>query len=67
MIRLERCPAGDRVREYVQLPLELAREVSRHGLEEGIRRFVAGLEEGSPCLSNSIARFATTLLVTWVC
>ncbi|HUP00161.1 MAG TPA: hypothetical protein VM737_01355 [Gemmatimonadota bacterium] len=39
-----RCPAGDRAREYVHLPLELARQVSRHGLEDGIRRFVRGLD-----------------------
>lgn len=43
---LPRCPAGDQATDYIVLPLDLAREVSRHGLEWGIRRFVAGLASG---------------------
>jgi hypothetical protein len=43
---LPRCPAGDQATAYIVLPLDLAREVSRHGLEWGIRRFVAGLTSG---------------------
>ncbi len=39
-----RCPSGVGVAEYLVLPLSLVREVDRHGLEEGIRRFVEGLE-----------------------
>ena len=41
---VRRCPAGERAPDYVLLPLDLAREVARHGLEEGIRRFVSGLD-----------------------
>jgi hypothetical protein len=35
-----RCPAAHRVHEYIELPLEVARLVERHGLEDGIARFV---------------------------
>jgi hypothetical protein len=35
-----RCPATHRVHEYIELPLEVARLVERHGLENGIARFV---------------------------
>jgi hypothetical protein len=35
-----RCPAPHRIREYIELPLEVARLVERHGLEGGIVRFV---------------------------
>jgi hypothetical protein len=35
-----RCPAPHRVHEYIELPLEVARLVERHGLEGGIARFV---------------------------
>lgn len=35
-----RCPATHRVHEYIELPLEVARLVERHGLESGIARFV---------------------------
>jgi hypothetical protein len=40
-----RCPAARQVTEYILLPRELARDVARHGLEEGIRGFVAGLAD----------------------
>jgi hypothetical protein len=43
-----RCPTARQVTEYMLLPGELAREVARHGLEEGIRRFVAGLADSNP-------------------
>jgi hypothetical protein len=43
-----RCPAARQVTEYILLPRELARDVARHGLEEGIRRFVAGLADPRP-------------------
>ena len=43
-----RCPAARQVTEYMLLPGELAHEVARHGLEEGIRRFVAGLAASNP-------------------
>lgn len=43
-----RCPAADRALEYVHQPRDLARHVSRHGLEEGIRRFVTGLAAPPP-------------------
>ena len=35
-----RCPAPHRVNEYIELPLEVAHLVERHGLEGGIARFV---------------------------
>lgn len=35
-----RCPAAHRVHEYIDLPLEVARMVERHGLEGGIAMFV---------------------------
>ncbi len=35
-----RCPAAHRLHEYIELPLEVARLVERHGLEGGIARFV---------------------------
>lgn len=35
-----RCPAAHRVHEYIELPLEVARLVERHGLEGGIVSFV---------------------------
>lgn len=41
-----RCPRRSQVEEYILLPRELARRVERHGLEEGIRRFVAEVGEG---------------------
>lgn len=43
---VERCPAPDRVQQYVLEPLVLARIVARHGLEEGIRRYVESLSPG---------------------
>lgn len=50
---IPRCPRPERATDYVLLPLELTEEVARHGLEEGIRRFVRGL--GTPSLAG--ARF----------
>jgi hypothetical protein len=44
---IPRCPRPERATDYVLLPLELTEEVARHGLEEGIRRFVRGLETPS--------------------
>lgn len=41
-----RCPHPERVREYITEPLEVARRVARHGLEEGIRKYVEGLSAG---------------------
>jgi hypothetical protein len=38
-----RCPAEHRVHEYMELPLEVARLVERHGLKGGIARFVKHL------------------------
>ncbi|MGH7572276.1 MAG: hypothetical protein ACREMK_10575 [Gemmatimonadota bacterium] len=43
---VSRCPDAERVREYVNKPLDLARKIDRLGLEEGIRRFVEGLASG---------------------
>lgn len=43
---LPRCPEGRRVREYLVLPIEVARLVERHGLEEGLRRFVRAIDAG---------------------
>lgn len=42
-----RCPAAHRAEEYIHLPRDLSRLVSRHGLEEGIRRFITGLHATS--------------------
>lgn len=38
-----RCPDAEGVHEYIVEPLELAREVARRGLEEGIRSYIEGL------------------------
>lgn len=43
---LARCPESRRVREYLVLPIEIARFVDRHGLEGGIRRFVEAIDQG---------------------
>lgn len=47
-----RCPTAEPVEQYVTLPLALARAVERHGLEEGIRRFVETLDSG-PALARA--------------
>lgn len=39
---LPRCPRPDQAHDYMVLPLRVADEVAKHGLEEGIRRFVRG-------------------------
>jgi hypothetical protein len=55
-VPVARCPAARQVTEYILLPRELAREVARHGLEEGIRRFVAGLtSQGTVAVQHSPA------------
>ncbi len=41
-----RCPDAEGVQEYIVEPLVLARKVTRHGLEEGIRRYIEGLSAG---------------------
>ena len=41
-----RCPAPERVQQYIVEPLELVRTIGRLGLEEGIRRYVESLASG---------------------
>jgi len=41
-----RCPAPERVQQYIVEPLELARMIGRLGLEEGILRYVESLSSG---------------------
>lgn len=41
-----RCPAPERVDQYVFEPLELARTIGRLGVEEGIRHYVESLAAG---------------------
>lgn len=45
-LALPRCPEARRVQHYLVLPLEVADRVERHGLEEGLRRFVEAIGEG---------------------
>jgi hypothetical protein len=48
-----RCPIPEQAMDYVVLPLQLTEEVARHGIEDGIRRFVRGL--ASPALASGCA------------
>jgi hypothetical protein len=41
-----RCPEPQRVQQYVEEPLNLARKIARLGLEEGIVRYVESLSTG---------------------
>lgn len=41
-----RCPAPERVEQYISEPLELARMIGRLGVEDGIRRYVESLRSG---------------------
>ncbi len=41
-----RCPAPERIHQYVFEPLELARTIGRLGVEEGIRHYVESLSAG---------------------